>query len=396
MPRKRKGQRADGLYQCKRKMPDGKVKVFYGHTKTEAEAKYLEAIAKKKKKTEDTDKFEVAAAEYWEALMKRIKEGTDSTYRSNWLRCVEAFKGRRMDEITKQMVEAFGEQLKNEGLSTSTIRNTRSVLNGIFKQWRIKTNASYDPIQDTRTAEGKPAVARLPPTEKELATFRAHPDGFGLTAWVLMYTGCRLGEAVALQWDDIDFDANFVHVSKEVTWKKGVHIRTPKTKNAVRDIPLMPRLKELLLTRRGKPGEYVIGGMTRPLTDAEYHQKWLMYCTKLGLVVPSDGRTRYRDKRYSKRKPKKPKEPVMKASVTAHQFRHSFATDLYDAGVGVLEAQKIMGHADISTTYKVYTHIRERKLEGAAQKLIAFYDGAESAEKDLQIFQTKSSKKVVK
>lgn len=50
MPRKRKGQRADGLYQCKRKMPDGKVKVFYGHTKTEAEAKYLEAIAKKRKK----------------------------------------------------------------------------------------------------------------------------------------------------------------------------------------------------------------------------------------------------------------------------------------------------------------------------------------------------------
>jgi integrase len=86
----------------------------------------------------------------------------------------------------------------------------------------------------------------------------------------------------------------------------------------------------------------------------------------------------------------------MKASVTAHQFRHSFATDLYDAGVGVLEAQKIMGHADISTTYKVYTHIRERKLEGAAQKLIAFYDGAESEEKDVQIFSTKSSKKVVK
>ena len=93
--------------------------------------------------------------------MKRIKEGTDSTYRSNWLRCVEAFKGRRMNEITKQMVEAFGEQLKNEGLSTSTIRNTRSVLNGIFKQWRIKTNASYDPIQDTRKARrGAPAAHR--------------------------------------------------------------------------------------------------------------------------------------------------------------------------------------------------------------------------------------------
>ena len=374
--KKRKGQRSDGYYQCKRKMPDGKYKIFYGRTKTEAEAKYIETIAEGQKKHEETDKFEVAAQEYWRALMNRIKAGTKSTYRSNWERCVKEFSGCRMDEITKQRVELFGEKLKAEGLSTSTIRNTRSVLNGIFRQWRIQTNSSYNPIQDTKVAAGKPAKERQPPTERELAKFRDHPDGFGLCAWLLMYTGCRLGEAMALRWEDVDFDANVVHISKSVSWAGGgINVRSPKTKNAVRDIPLMPRLKELLLARRGQSWEYVIGGLKRPLTDAEYHTRWLQYCTELGLVEPCEGRTRYRDgRRTQKRQKEKPLGPVYKASVTAHQLRHSFATDLYDAGVGVLEAKQIMGHSDISTTYKIYTHIRERKLQGAAQKLIDFYD----------------------
>lgn len=376
MAKKKKGQREDGLYQCKRKMPDGKYKVFYGHTKTEAEAKYIAAIANGQQEIKEADKFEVAAAEYWDALMERIKSGTDSTYKSNYMRCVAAFSGYQMTEITKKMVEDFGKSLKKEGLATSTIRNTRSVLNGIFTQWRVKTNASYDPIRDTKVSAGKPAVERLPPTEAELAAFRANPDGFGLCAWILMYTGCRLGEALALRWSNIDFDANVVHVSLSVSWAGGgIDVRVPKTKNAVRDVPLMPRLKELLLSCRGPATRYIIGGMDRPLMDSEYHKQWFKYCSKLGLVVPCEGRTQYRDSRRSeKAKKENPLPPVMKPSVTAHQFRHSFATDLYDAGVGVLEAKRIMGHADIATTYKVYTHIRERKMEDAAQKLIAFYD----------------------
>ena len=190
-----------------------------------------------------------------------------------------------------------------------------------------------------------------------------------------MYTGCRLGELIALRWDDIDFQANKIYVNKKVSWAGGgVRIQTPKTSNGVRVVPLMPKLKQQIEARKGKPLEYVIGGLTRPLTDAEYHSRWLAYCTELGLVRPSASKTRYRDSRRGPKAVKKPLPPVMEPTVTAHQFRHLFASDLYDAGVGVLEAKKIMGHADISTSYKIYTHIRERKLKDATQKLIAYYN----------------------
>lgn len=375
MPRKRKGQRADGLYQCKRKMPDGKVKVFYGHTKTEAEAKYLEAIAAGKQESEKADLFEVAAAEYWEALMKRIIDGTDTTYKSNYERCIKFFSGKRMDEITPAMIVNFGQSLKDERLSTSTIKNALSILRGIFRQWRLARGSSYNPMQDIKSPAGKPAVTREPPTDRELALFRANPEKFGICAWMLMYTGCRLGELIALRWDDIDFQANKIYINKKVSWEGGgVRIQAPKTSNGVRIVPLMPKLKQQIEPRKGKPLEYVIGGLMRPLTDAEYHSQWLAYCTELGLVRPSESKTRYRDSRRGPKASKNPLPPVMEPTVTAHQFRHSFASDLYDAGVGVLEAKKIMGHSDISTTYKIYTHIRERKLKDAAQKMIAYYN----------------------
>ncbi|WP_374044278.1 tyrosine-type recombinase/integrase [uncultured Gemmiger sp.] len=55
--------------------------------------------------------------------------------------------------------------------------------------------------------------------------------------------------------------------------------------------------------------------------------------------------------------------------VTAHQFRHEFASILYEANVGELEAQKLLGHSDITTTRRIYTHIRERQLENAAAQI---------------------------
>ena len=283
-----------------------------------------------------------------------------------------------MDEITPAMIVSFGQSLKDEGLSTSTIRNVLSILRGIFREWRLASGSSYNPMQDTKSPAGKPAVAREPPTDRELALFRAHPENFGICAWMLMYTGCRLGELIALRWDDIDFQTNKIYVNKKVSWAGGgVRIQTPKTSNGVRIVPLMPKLKQQIELRKGKPLEYVIGGLTRPLTDAEYHSRWLAYCTELGLVRPSESKTRYRDSRRGAKANKKPLPPVMEPTVTAHQFRHSFASDLYDAGVGVLEAKKIMGHADISTTYKIYTHIRERKLKDATQKMIAYYNQAD-------------------
>lgn len=73
---------------------------------------------------------------------------------------------------------------------------------------------------------------------------------------------------------------------------------------------------------------------------------------------------------------------MVRPAVTAHQFRHEMASAMYEAKVGELEAQKLLGHADISTTRRIYTHLRERQLQSAADKLNSFYTRNEIAEKE--------------
>ena len=53
-------------------------------------------------------------------------------------------------------------------------------------------------------------------------------------------------------------------------------------------------------------------------------------------------------------------------------FRHTYATILFEANIGVKDAQALMGHSDIHTTHTIYTHIRNRRKEDTADKLNAF------------------------
>lgn len=216
----------------------------------------------------------------------------------------------------------------------------------------------YNPVPMTSLPRGMKKTEREPPTSAQLAAVKAHPESFGLCAWLFMYTGCRLGEVLALQWRDIDWEAGRIHVSKSVTW---IHnqpvVQIPKTKNAVRIIPLLSPL-------RGQPEEYILGG-ERPLSDTSYQRRWTYYCKGIGLAHYKivTRKNHHKGKEYTTN------AKVWEADVTAHQFRHEFASILYEANVGELEAQKLLGHSDITTTRRIYTHIRERQLENAAAQI---------------------------
>ena len=384
MAKKKKGQRADGLIEIARKMPDGKTRHFYGHSRAEAEGKYREALVEFKTRQEASALFENVAADWWADYQKRIKAGTGKTYEAHYRRCLAAFSGRQMKEITPGMVDNFGQKLKAEGRAENTIKNARSVLSLIFRFWCLRDNEVYNPVSVVRAPKGAPKKERLPPTPAQIALVRAHPEGFGLCAWLFMYTGCRLGEAIALQWCDVDFTAGWISVTKSASWKGGgVRISTPKTKNSVRKVPLLDPLRAVLEPRRGRPDDYILSDGPEPLTDGQYHYLWLEYCKGLGMVQLSESGERYRAKRRERDakgiRPLKELPPVVCPAVTAHQFRHEMASAMYEAEIGELEAQKILGHADIATTRRIYTHLRERQLQSAADKLNDFYNRNEVA-----------------
>lgn len=364
MPRKKESRRADGRAEILRTI-NGKPRHFYGKTKREAEEKYKAVLLQEAQKKESGTPFEEVAVDWWADYQKKIKEGTARAYKGSYNAALSRFTGYGMKEITPGMVNAWGLEFKAQGKAERTAQNARSVLSLIFKYWCVRDGETYNPVPLVDLPRGMKRTERQPPTPEQIAAVKQHPEGFGLCAWLFMYTGCRLGEILALQWQDVDFEAGIIRVSKSVSWiNNRPVIHEPKTKNAVRIVPLLGPLRDVLQGRRGKPAEYILGG-EKPLTGTAYQRRWQYYCRDAGLAEGIEKKRVQNGKeiRYTFWKP----------LVTAHQFRHEFASVLYEAGVGEMEAQKILGHADISTTRKIYTHIRDAQIEAAAEKLEKYF-----------------------
>lgn len=371
--------RADGRVEICRTI-NGKVRHFYGKTKREAEEKYRAALVKCAERDELGARFEEVATEWWASYLKKIKPGTERGYKGGYQNVLEYFTGYRMKEITPAIVNTWSIGLQSQSYAKHTAQNARSVLSLIFKFWCVRDGDTYNPVPLVQLPKGMAETERLPPTPEQVALVKEHPEGFGLCAWLFMYTGGRLGEIMALQWQDIDFDEKTIRIYKSVTWiNSRPIIQVPKTKNSIRTIPLLSPLRTVLLNRKGDPDEYVLGGK-EPLKSYQYRRMWLKYCIGLGMIEIDSLAEAARDRKYMRayggeRKRNPPKTHLYKAAVTAHQFRHEFASVMYEAGIGELEAQKIMGHADIATTRKIYTHIRETQIKDAGEKLERFLRG---------------------
>lgn len=348
--------RADGLLEKKKKI-NGKVVHFYGRTAAEVERKIDEYKASLAERAALGASFDKVYREWYAQWEQSVKPSTLYSARPVCKHIYEEFHGQYMKEITPTVVSSYLARLRDQGYAKGTLRNHRTILSGIVKHWVVYFGGNFDSVAYAPMPSGTRLKERQPPTEAQLAAVKAHPGGFGLAAWVFLYTGCRLGEAIALQWQDIDFGAGVVHVTKSVWWSNNIPmVQPPKTPSAVRDVPLLLPLRDLLLKRQGKPGEYIFSGLPRPLTRSEYRSAWTGYFRELGFAELRTG--------YA--------QPRWESQVTAHQFRHAMASLLYEAGIGEMEAQRILGHASIVTTRAVYTHLRQAQLKAAADKLNAF------------------------
>ena len=238
------------------------------------------------------------------------------------------------------------------GRSYSHVSKLRMVLQELFRQARRSRLIVYDPAEGLQLPETVKGSHRpLEPGERALllATAEEHPAGL----WVLtvLYTGMRPGETAALQWKDIDWDRNEIHVYKAVE-SGSTRIKPPKTAAGTRDIPIRRELRARLEAARGEPEALIFPTATGgPRTSAAFHRLWHSFRRAMeersGAPVAED--------------------------LTPYCLRHTFCTDLQRAGVPINVAKELMGHANISVTANIYTHRDQQLLHDSMAKL----DGGE-------------------
>lgn len=375
MPRK-KAKRPDGRYEIKRKMPDGSTRHFMGRTVTEAVSKYetaRDAMLLQAEKTATGPSYrEVAAAyeDYITGPLHPVKRGTIDAYRKCFPPLLEYFGDTPMAEIDAQAVSGYLEKMKLDGKSLHTITNARSVLSCVFRYWCANYHGTRNPVQLSTVPAGMKRGKREEPTEEQCKIINAHPEGCGFWAQLFEYTGLRIGEANGLRWEDVDLSKGVIHVRRAMPWEKNsAYLETPKTENAYRDVPILSPLRPALEERMRlhKPTDYVLSGEPEPLSKSQYEWRWAIYCRPLGLSVQQEKHSRVKGQPDKVRTYYK-----WKAVVTAHQFRHLYATNLFYAGIPDMVAQKLMGHADITTTRRVYQQLRDAENQKYYAQLDAY------------------------
>lgn len=353
-----------------------KRKSIYGKTRAEVRDKLAE-ILKEVNKGQVIDDKNISLQDWIRIWIDEYKKlALKRTSVDNYKRYFEYhIKGTKLGQtplkkITANQIQVFLNDKKEHGrvdgtggLSSSSVKHIYNVINGAMEQ-AVKNNMINQNVCHAVVLPKKDKKEILYFTPEEANRFLASIDN---SKYYLLYslelvTGLRLGEIVALRWEDIDFDKKTISinktaaiVSKQEQKDDGViHseviIQTPKTKNSVRKLyieePIISLLKQEKLQQKER----------KLLCGDAYNLSGFVFTNDYGTMLhPRSVQDHF------KRTIKKAGLP----NLHFHCLRHTAASIMLYNGVDIKTVQEILGHEDIQTTLDIYTHvIDELKREG--------------------------------
>lgn len=345
-------QRKDGRWQKKITLPDGKTKYFYSteDTAKKAEKDITNQILNfERKEHEEKHNFYSIAQKMLEGKKLNISYSAYKGYEYSVQR-LECFHDYNIEDITANDIASLYQQMLMRGYGKETISKTKSTLIQIYKTAildGLNVNLSMLNAVSAPKSAPKSKVSAIDDKTLSLITKNATPCDFSMWALILLCTGMRRGELLALQRKDIDFRHKEISVTKAVEYinnQPQVKL-SPKTVNGIRTIPILDVLYKLLNKhcKDLKPNEYIFGS-EKPLTLTVLRRRWKTYCKNLGI------------------------------DIHMHQLRHSYAKSLYRSGVDAKTAQSLLGHANISITMDIYTEFSKEVEKKSAEKINAFFN----------------------
>lgn len=320
-------KRKDGRYRASKTI-NGKTVVAYGSSPDEAREK----LRAKLQKSEEAKTFKEIADAWVDAKWETFAYGTRNCYRSSLERAVEAFGDLPNDEVTPQDIQILLERMREQKYSQKAVKTQKTVVSTIYRYAILHGMAKSNPATVCEIPKGLSKEVREPPAEDEMEVIK--DDRSWLYPQILLWTGCRRGEALALTYEDFDFNEMLVNIDKEIIFESNEPhlVHRTKTEAGKRKVPLLDVLAEQI--PKNKKGPLFEN------TLRTFKTQWSHYCKRLGFEV------------------------------TPHQFRHAYATMLYDAGVDVKSAQKLLGHSSIKMTQDIYTHIRESRIKDDTRNIL--------------------------
>lgn len=312
----------------------------------------------------DTSTLLSAWSVYWLEASKSssVKPTTYRDYKALINRLNDALGSRTVSSITPMELQFILSSVG--GMSTSLIRKYRNIIKAVFDAAEQNGLVNKSPAAHLECPKGTKGTHRALTDAERIACMRVSATHrFGLCAMLMLYAGLRRGEAVYFDVDrDVDFSAGTLTV-RGACWFDGNQGKDGSTKTAAgeRTITIFAPLLPFLEAHRGK-GRAFQTANNGPVTKTAFRRAWESYLTAVsneqnGFI-----------KRWPKLDDSGNPLPYIESDIRTHDFRHTFATMLFDAGVDVKTAQYLLGHADISVTLSIYTHLSNLKQAQSISK----------------------------
>lgn len=223
---------------------------------------------------------------------------------------------------------------------------------------------SKNPFHNKRNLIPKRATqkTRMPLSKRQQELVMIVEHRTKTAAIIMMMCGLRLGEVLALKWDDIDFKNKKISLTKSAEQiSPNQYEITPHTKNGKdRYVPIPDNIINYLKNQCKEAESYLICPKTdgNLQTPSSYKQMWNSYQKEINYQEYKFKQIQNNENINSKFSPNG--VPKVIDSFTAHQLRHTYCTLLYFSGVDAVTASKLMGHSSIEITLKIYTHLDEQ------------------------------------
>ena len=332
----------------------------------------LKSLQVKAMSPDAVDPSKLYVREWIEVYFEEFKEGelsptTIRDYRSIMENhVIPAIGDVQLQKVTPLHVQRIINNAKKQGLSSGRVIKIANTMSSLFTQAKRARLIEYNPASADACTLPKlePTYSERAPLVEEIAKFwqEASSNPVALAVCLSLACGFRRGELLGLRWSDVDLDNGQIQVSQTVVeGDNGVCVKGPKSKSGMRAVMvpaiMLDQLKCLRTTRQ---------------REGRGDKKHLVFCTrKGGRLTPGNFSRAFREL----------KKTLGISNIRLKSFRHGHATLLDEINAPLKVRQERMGHAELKTTLRIYTHTRDSQHKKVADNISEALDGMLNTDK---------------